>query len=244
MVDIEIGEGALRAIAALTMPHDNFVTSKSAIKIGTVQEVLGIVRPDEELTVTGDPAPSEVGEQPIGNITIAGALNRQLNSWRRHERIAPNQASRVGRFSVENGIFRRRQQNSAPATITLPNEHVLPFTTDADLSTVFDPAADYEDRAVAVVSLPGYPTVVQVSPAAEAVLFPREAVRAAFDAEGGFDQHTVGSKLVAMGLVQDKQNPHAELTANRPGGALHRQDQMARVLLRALLELTQIEQPG
>jgi hypothetical protein len=91
------------------------------------------------------------------------------------------------------------------------------------------------------IRIPGQPTVVQVSPSSEAVRFPREAVLAAAQAEGGLEQNTAGSKLAEMGLVADKQNPHAELTADRPGGPLPRQDQMARVIIRGLLRLARAD---
>lgn len=80
---------------------------------------------------------------------------------------------------------------------------------------------------------------MQVSPGSEAVRFPKVAVLAANEADGGFGQHTAGSKLAEMGLVANKQNPHTELTADRLGGPLPRQDQMARAIIRALLHLVQ-----
>ena len=40
-----------------------------------------------------------------------------------------------------------------------------------------------------------------------------------------------------MGIVKDNQNPHSELTANRSGGALPRQDQMARAMICGLVKM-------
>lgn len=102
---------------------------------------------------------------------------------------------------------------------------------------------EYADRAVVVIKVPGFSEVVRASPPSESVLFPKRAILATKNADGGFRCHTVGEKLVEMGLVRNAQNPHLELTANRPGGPLSRQDQIARVIIRALLDLTRLAHP-
>lgn len=215
--DLAITEEKRRRVAELPIPANVRVTSTSEIKIKTVDSVLRMVRPEEGFNVVSVKAASGVAEQPLGETAVIGALNRLDNAI--HSSDAAEDTDAVW-FSVENGLFRMR-----------------PGFPYADLSAEFDPAADYADRAVAAVHIPGYPIEVQVSPTAEAVMFPREAVHAAYDAEGGFARHTVGSQLAEMGMVADKQNPHVELTVDRLGGPLSRQDQMARAMVRALLAL-------
>jgi len=233
--DLQIAETDLHKIASLDIPAEIRVPSISPIKTGTVKDVLHIVRPGEYFDVFGVKSASDVAEQPLGQAAIDGALNRLHNGMQIREEVVPSE-SRAAWFSIENGLFKVPQQD-API---MPGEVVqgtVQFTEGADLSTTFDPEADYEDRAVAAVRIPGYPVVVHISPASEAVRFPKEAVLAAYNADGGFDKHTVSSKLAEMGIVQNMQNPHIELTANRPGGTLSRQDQMARVMIRVLVGL-------
>lgn len=235
--DLAIAEETLNQISTLEIPRDNAVTSVSVIKTNTVGDTLHIVRPDEEFNIAGEKALSGVDEQPLGQAAIDGSLNRLKNAAQARERVFLGQAATVGWFSIENGLFRVAQQGALLEPRDRRPEGVVQFTEGADLSSGFDPDAEYEDRAVAAIRLPGYPTVVQISPASEAVRFPKPAVLAAYNAPGGLNHHTAGSKLAEMGLVEDKQNPHSELTADRPGGPLPRQDQMARVIIRALVRL-------
>lgn len=213
--ELDITEKDMARVSALAIPTEVSVTSGSPIKTAVVRDSLRVMRPGEEFRVTGYKVPSGVPEQPLGQQAVDGALNRIRNS----EYLA-GIAEPTAWFSVENGLFR----------ITHPSNL-------ADMSTVFDPRASYEDRAVAVILLPGHPIATQISPSNEAVLFPNAAVHAAYDAEGGFARHTAGSILLEMGMVLDGQNPHVELTLDRPGGLLTRQDQMARVVIRGLVAL-------
>jgi hypothetical protein len=235
--DLGVTEADLRNIAALSIPSDaHCVTSISLIKTDTTAATVHLVRPDIQCDVVGYGVLSGVNEQPLGQETINGALNRLDNGVAAREQVAPGEARRAAWFSVENGLFRVSGQ-PGPEVVDRSAEGIRQFTAGADLTTKFDPNAEYEDRAVAVIRISGYPTIVQISPGSEAVRFPKDAVMAAANAEGGLAEHTAGSMLAEMGLVKDKQNPHTELTADRPGGPLPRQDQIARVIVRGLLEL-------
>lgn len=234
--DLQIVETDLQKIAALGIPADIRVPSLSPIKTATVENMLHIVRPGEDFDVLGVKAPSGVAEQPLGQAAINSALNRLHNGMHIREEAVPDESG-VAWFSIENGLFKVTQQDTSVAAESEVAQGIVLFTEGADVSTTFDPNAEYEDRAVAAVRIPGYPTVVHISPSSEAVRFPGDAVLAAYNADSGFDKHTAGSKLAEMGIVQDKQNPHMELTTNRPGGPLSRQDQMARVMIRVLVGL-------
>lgn len=235
--DLEITEADLALLAALHIPRDIRVPSLSAIKTGTVADTLALTHPGADFEVLGVKAPSGVAEQPLGQVALDGASNRLANGIDLREQAAPGEIDQVAWFSIENGLFRVGNPAVSPAPESREKHGEVRDVAGANLSADFDPDAAYEDRAVVAIRLPGRPTVVQVSPASEAVLFPRAAVQAAHDAPGGFAQHTAGSKLAELGLVQDKQNPHSELTANRQGGPLPREDQMARVIVRGLLRL-------
>jgi hypothetical protein len=234
--DLALTDPDMRLLAGLEIPSDIRVPSVSPIKTSTVTDVLRIIQPEREFDVVGGKAPSDVGELPLGQTTIDGSLNRLRNGTKIREQASPGEINSVAWFSPENGLFRVGEHATR---IEIPRrvEGVIHTTEGADLSTQFDPTAEYEDRAVVAIRIPDYPTLVRISPSTEAVRFPQAAVLAAYDAEGGFDQHTAGSMLVKMGIVRDKQNPHTELTANRPGGPLPRQDQMARVMIRSLVQL-------
>lgn len=235
--DLQVSEADLEQATSLSIPSDVRVPSVSDIKIATVEDVLSIVNPSESFDVIGVRASSGVAEQPFGQIAIDGALNRINQGMLIREQVAAGESGATSWFSIENGLFRVARQAAIPVARGRSDEGIVQLAEDADLSPDFDPDAEYEDRAVAAIRIPGYPTLVQISPSTEAVRFPKAAVLAAYNADGGFDEHTVGSKLVEMGIVQDKQNPHLELTADRPGGPLPRQDQMARVIIRALVYL-------
>ena len=194
----------------LILPSNICVASESKIKTSTVAEVLSQFEPETEFTVTNRSVPSGVSEQPLGKEAIDGALNRLANILQ-----LGDGATRAG-FAIENGIFK------------------VSDSGNLDLSTVFDPTADYEDRAVVAIGLPGRSPFVHVSPTEDAVRFPRDAVRAAHDAPGGFAEHTVGSILYETGRVRDKQDPHTDLT----DGKLSRKVQMAHALLDALAQLS------
>jgi hypothetical protein len=215
MRELAVTAQDMRLVASLAIPTEVSVTSGSPIKTAVVRDSLRVMRPGEVFRVTGHKVPSDVPEQPIGRETIQGALNRIRNG----ENLT-GVAKPTAWFSVENGLFRRAHPDAR-----------------SDMSTEFDPRAGYEDRAVAAILLPGHPVVTQISPLEEAVLFPNVAVHAAYNAEGGFARHTAGSMMVEMGMVSDGQNPHADLTIDRPGGLLTRQDQMARVVIRGLVAL-------
>lgn len=237
--DLHITGGDLLGLGSLDYPETVHVPSTSAIKTGTVDCVLRCVDPGVEFEVTGVKVPSDVAEQPVGQIAIDGALNRLFNGIEVVEGPHPDQAGTTAWFSIENGIFRVAAEGALLVARDRSDEGIVQHTEGADLTTDFDPDAEYEDRAVAAIRIPGHPIIVQVSPETEAVRFPKEAVVAAYEAGGSFGEHTVGSKLSEMGLVANNQNPHLELTADRPEGPLSRQDQMFRAMLRALLVLTQ-----
>jgi hypothetical protein len=234
LADLEITEASLRDVAALDIPTEIRVPSASPIKTGTVADVLSIVQPGRNFNVIGVKVPSDVDEQPVGRTTINGALNRLRNGIMARELSAPGEVDHVAWFSIENGLFRAGGQSAAANRET---DRAVYFAEDIDLTPDFVPGDVYQDRAVTAIRLAERAVIVGISPASEAVTFPNQAVVAAYNAEGGFAQHTVGSKLVEMGLVRDKQNSHSELTADRPGGPLSRQDQMARVMIRSLIRL-------
>lgn len=234
--DLRLTEADLGNLNALQIPFDVYVPSTSQIKTSTVTDALRIVQPGRAFNVVGVKVPSGVDEQPLGQTTIDGALNRLGNVIRAREEIVPDEGDTAAWFSIENGLFRVGQQPEVEAVDRI-DEGVVQFTEGADLAARFDPNAEYEDRAVTAIRIPGYPTVLHISPASEAVRFPRDAVMAAANADGGLTENTAGSMLAEMGIVVDKQNPHTELTADRPGGPLPRQDQMARVIIRSLVRL-------
>lgn len=194
----------------LSLPRDIIVTSTSEIKISTVTDTLEQYFPGSDFAIEGVKVPSGVGEQPIGQETIDGALNRLARAME-----LGDDAIRAY-ISIENGLFKIAERPEG-----------------LNLSTTFDPSADYEDRAVVAISLPDRLTFVHMSPPEDAVPFPTEAVRVAHDAPGGFRVHTAGSALYALGRVHDKQNPHIDLTQGR----LSRQTQMGHTLLDALAQL-------
>lgn len=193
----------------LVLPSDIGVASESKIKTSTVAEALDQFQPETAFAITGKGVPSGVSEQPLGQEAIDGALNRLAGI------IKLGDGATRACIAIENGLFK------------------VSSTGILDLSTAFDPTADYEDRAVIAIGLPGRLPFVHISPAEDAVRFPRDAVRAAHDAPGGFAEHTVGSILYETGRVRDKQDPHTDLT----DGKLSRKVQMARALLDALAQL-------
>jgi hypothetical protein len=206
---------------SLELPNDVSVTSGSAIKINTVADTLHLVKPNQLFELTSLKAPSGVAEQPVGRVAIDGALNRLHGALQ----ALDNPQSAV--FSIENGLFRVSDDYCEP--ISDASEFLL-SSEGADLSSEFDPEAEYEDRAVSAIKIGDHPIVVHISPKSEAVPFPKKAVLAAHQRPNGFNKHTVGAELFAMGLVSDPQNPHLELT----NGTFSRQEQMMRVMIRTL----------
>ena len=232
--DIHATPSDVHSIAELDLPSKILVTSASAIKIATFEDVLAMIEPERKFDVIAIGASSGVDEQPFGVTTIRGALNRQRDALKQYG-VDTDSESLVC-LSVENGLFRSSQASDlADASLMIDGAQVMAH--GADLSPFYDPASEYEDRATAAVTIPGHPTFVELSRADEAVPFPRLAIQLAQSSEGGFTAHTAGSKLLDLGLVKDKQNPHLELTHDRPGGSLARQEQMARVLLRAFFDI-------
>ncbi|HEV2403663.1 MAG TPA: DUF84 family protein, partial [Candidatus Saccharimonadales bacterium] len=236
--DLRITEEDLHRVAALKIPNVAGATSTSTIKVNTIRFTADAMRPDLKCRVKSYRAASDINEQPIGQMTIDGVLNRLRNGITARTEDVQEGSDDVWWVSVEHGMF-RVSKKPGPVVIDRSSEGIMQFTEDADLTVEFDPNAEYADRAVVAVKIPGYRTIVQISPASEAVRFPHEAVLAAYNAEGGFEFNTVGSMLVKMPgfKIADKQNPHVELTANRPGGPLPREDQMARAIIRALIRL-------
>ncbi|HEX8762894.1 MAG TPA: DUF84 family protein [Candidatus Saccharimonadales bacterium] len=229
--DLQLTDEHLSQIAALGIDDHPYVTSKSAIKGNVLESSLSLVCAGKNFAAVGTEADSNVGEQPLGGDTIDGSLNR-LSSV-----LSSNQDGTW--FSIENGLF-RVPRRPVPIIPSLKTKELFRFPEDADLTRTYDPTAQYEDRAVVAIRIPGYPVVIQVSPSSEAVRFPKDIVEQTSRLPGGFLHHTVGSLLKAKGIVHDKQNPHIDLTTDRPGGPLSRQDQIARVIIRGLLRLTDV----
>lgn len=213
-----------RSFDSLVLPSEIRVPSKSAIKIDVVSGVLEAIRPNMRFNVVGVTAPSEVNEQPVGIEAIDGAMNRLHNG-----RLADGLVTAAW-FCIENGIFAVSEGNS---NLVLPHRGLDIETQGIDVSPEYQPAAEYEDRAVAVLAIPGYGTTAEISIQDEAIIIPRIAVRAAYNDTGSFGIHTAGSKLAEMGLVRDKQDPHIDLT----NGEFSRREQMTRVIIRALTRL-------
>lgn len=242
--DLGITEADYALIEGLNIPDTILVPSTSAIKTGTVGDALRIVCPNREFNVIGvagvssskvDASEDEiVGEQPFGRKTIRGALNRMEGAVAARGVLAPQERDDDRAcISIENGLFRESGHATEPQVFD--EEGVVANTEGVDLHDQFDENAEHDDRTVIAIKLPGHSPVVQISPDAEAVRFPKDAIIAARDDEGGFLKHTAGSKLKELGLVRDKQNPHKELTADRPEGPMPREDQMARAIIRDLL---------
>lgn len=192
----------------MSAPHEFIVTSASAIKVDSVRQVVANIWPASEYQVTGMAVPSDVNEQPLGQETIDGALNRL-----RHARECMGQSAYTY-VSIENGLFR------------------ISDDLDPDLEPEYDPLSAYEDRVVIALSLP-YQTVpsITISPRHEAVRFPDIAVRSTYSLPGGFTEHTVGRVLYETGAVCDMQDPHINLTH----GSMPRRLQITRSLLRAII---------
>lgn len=215
------------------MPDKQVVASGSAIKIDTVTGVSDNLYPGRIFDLKYEKVVSDVPEQPFGWQTVQGALNR-LNAA-----IAASHSSTdgVAFFAIENGLFKVGDPHGA-------DEHsdILLFGEGADLDPDFDASAEYEDRTVVALKLPGLPTLIQFSPRADAVVIPKQALLEAHAMPGGFDKNTVGLALYQAGIVKDMQNPHIELT----GGRLSRQSQIAHAIelaLQKLAALATTEQP-
>jgi len=221
--DLGINPEIIKQIAALDIPETVVVSSASPIKVNTVRDTLKILCPDRHFEVEGVKAPSGVDEQPLGQTSIRGALNRLENATRSRGTNAGAEDFAV--ISIENGLFRESHG----------------YSQDVDLHEEIDPRAEYDDRAVAAIKIPGHKVVTQISPTSEAVRFPKSAIMAAVHAKGGLAENSAGSKLKEVGAVADNQNPHSELTRNRPGGPLPREDQMARVIARGIMQLTKFK---
>ncbi len=217
------------------LPEKIIVASTSLIKIETVKELLAKLYPDRHthMTVEGMQTKTDVGEQPIGQEAVEGAVGRLLYVI---NKVGAEVTGTAAVIAIENGLFRRGRQATAPAVGAWAMRGVLD-SQGADLSTAFDSTARYEDRAVVALQLPGCGGVIQLSPPEMSVEFPSEAVLAAHDSTGGFATTTVGSILEEMGLVTDKQNPHASLTH----GAISRQMQMERTIMLALTQAAPLD---
>ena len=203
-------------IRSLAIPSQVVVTSQSNFKLGAVRNVLGDVWPDRDFDVQGVKVPSGVSEQPLGQETVQGALNR-LNAAKIECRQRGVHMANMAFFSIENGLFRGNDDNPA-----------------IDLTTIYDSNASYYDRAVVVVDISGIPArAISISPDEEAVRFPPEIVHETFARPGGFATTTVGSVLLERKLVENGQDPHSSLT----NGELPRQTQINHALLRALQNL-------
>lgn len=208
---------------SLVLPEKIGVVSTSLIKIDLVSDVLSAIK-ETDFNVNSAPAPSGVNEQPLGIETIDGAMNRDGNIR------LNNELSNMALFVIENGVFKVSRGNNG---LIVPHRGLDIRTHGANLSTEYEPGAEYEDRAVVIVDIPGYPKIAGISPRDEAVLIPSDAIRAAYEDAGSFGLHTAGSKLAEMGIVRNKQDPHIDLTH----GAFSRREQMARAILRTLTRL-------
>lgn len=136
--DLHVTEVELGQIASLDIPKGVCVPSLSVIKTDTIGDVLRILHPGRNFDVVGVKAPSEVAEQPLGQATIYGALNRLNNGIQIMEETNSDESSAVAWVSIENGLFRVPSENvSTTKTEDTTNEGVLQFSEDADLSTIF-----------------------------------------------------------------------------------------------------------
>lgn len=224
--DLQITEDDLRLVEKLNLPDMIFVSSVSVIKTTVVADALKIIEPNRQFNVLGVKVSSGINEQPLGGETIMGALNRLNNVMK----TRLGEERKFACISIENGLFREGSESPK-----IDMQGTVAFIRGADLTTQFDPDAEYSDRAVTAIKLPNSPIVIEVSPGLESVRFPKSAILAAYSTQGGFTQNTVGSVLEKMRIVQNGQDPHKELTVNRVGGFFSRQDQMARVIIRGLL---------
>ncbi len=212
--DLGITQDALDRVGRLSLSSTIYVASASPIKIHTVRDSLRLMRPNERFAVRGVAADSSVDEQPFGASTLKGAMNRLQDG--RSDRAGDTQAAAGTWIAIENGLFGWYGGESFDNTSYYPDTH-------------------YYDRALSVVRLSSGRKFWALSTAAESVMFPDDAVVATSKKPGGFREHTVVETMVEMGIVRNKQNPHVELTADRRGGPLCREDQMARVIIRSLL---------
>jgi hypothetical protein len=233
--DLGLIAPVLREVAQLDFPRKVFVTSASEIKINTVVDILHILLPERIFDVKGIKAPSEVDEEPLGQKAIDGACNRLRNGMKI---VGGNKASRAAWISVENGLF-RRNLHFTDSMVRTTWGSIEVRVESADLVSAFDPSAEYQDRAVVLIKIPHLAEVIEVSPSEEAVTMPERVMVAVSKKAGGFAQNTVGAMLQETGAVKDKQNPHLELSAERIGGPLPRQDQIARAIARGMRALAQ-----
>lgn len=155
--------------------------------------------------------------------------------------LIPSQAFAVQGVKVESGINEqpvgeeteqgaRNRATNARATQT--DEDKVSSAVLSIENGIFAVGAEWEDRAVAVLSLPDGRTFSFVS---RGVLFPKDAVEEAQAKDGGFTVHTVGSVLAEKGLVADKQDPHTTLT----NGMFTREQQLVEAIRGVLLKAAQ-----
>lgn len=216
--DLEITQDVLDRVGQLSLSSTIYVASASPIKIHTVRDSLRLMRPNERFAVRGVAAASRVDEQPFGASTLEGAMNRLRDG--RSDRAGDTQAAAGTWIAIENGLFGWYGEESFD---------------DTSYYDPYYPDTHYYDRTLSVVRLSNGREFWALSTAAESVMFPDDAVVATSKKPGGFREHTVGETMAEMGIVRNKQNPYVELTADRPGGPLCREDQMARVIIRSLL---------
>ncbi|HYD93641.1 MAG TPA: DUF84 family protein [Candidatus Paceibacterota bacterium] len=102
------------------LPSSIVVTSGSAIKINTAAKALSNLFPNRTFNVSGVKVPSGVDEQPVGDMTEQGALNRLANARAGQDEVARAETAVV---SIENGIFETADgwEDRAIAVIQLPN---------------------------------------------------------------------------------------------------------------------------
>lgn len=234
----------LEDIAKFPIPGKIVVASENELKRWSVDAVVERYGPDQPYDVSSTPAQSGVNSQPFGAEAVRGALNRIRDVYNGLQKSTPEEADTVGIIAVENGLFRipRVTKKTLTTMRFRRGSDIVLRREDADLDRTFDAKVRYQDRAVVAIKLPYLPTIVQISHSVEASDAHRSAVMAAYAAEGSFRTNTVGEMLVRKRLAANHQNPTYEMTADRPGGPMYRQEQIARTMLRALFHLSQ-QQP-
>jgi hypothetical protein len=226
LMGLGLTEADLQALNDLYVPETVSVTSEGQIKTATVEHNYISWSQPEISAWRARRSPREQMNKRLDN--------RLWNIVAKREATKPVSSDTTAVFSIENGSFRISPGGNTGLS-GRSDENVLQFIEGADLTPGFDHTAEYEDRVPVAIRIPGRPVIIQISPPSEAVHFPKEAVLAAVQADGGLEQNTAGSVLADMDIVGDKQNPHAELTVNRPEGPLFRQEQIVRAIIRGLV---------
>ncbi|MFA5934539.1 MAG: DUF84 family protein [Candidatus Paceibacterota bacterium] len=116
----------IKKIEHLNLPDYIIITSASSIKVETVKKTFKQLFPNREFNIIGVKANSSINEQPVGDETKQGALNRIIDAERIKKEegyITPSTF-----ISIENGIFKTndgKYEDKAVVVIKLSNGQIF-----------------------------------------------------------------------------------------------------------------------